>query len=88
MIWTIYNFFKESMIKKPKDVEEARDALSKQLNNHVGSAYGFINILAGKDIGWHLIVWSDDKNIQFPSVFKGFKVTRRGVPVILEEDEK
>ncbi|KKM82775.1 hypothetical protein LCGC14_1316140 [marine sediment metagenome] len=62
-------------MKEPQNLKGARDALSKQLNEHVGSAYGILTG-KGKSWHWHLIVWSDNKNIQFPSIFKGFRVVR------------
>lgn len=70
-------------MEEPKGLNEARDALAKQLDNHVGSAYGLIDTLIDKNMVWHLIVWSNDENIQFPSIFKGFKVARYDVPVPL-----
>lgn len=62
-----------------KALKAARIKLEKQTGLYIGSAYGCADGFDGQPEEF-LIIWSDDKNVQCPDTFEGFKVVRRGMP--------
>jgi hypothetical protein len=76
---------------RPKGLNEARDALQKELGYNVGSGYGFgpkafstdnADTPRGEEHAWRLYAFCDE-TITIPPEFKGFQVVRRSVPVSL-----
>ena len=63
-------------MEKPDELIEARKLLEERFE-YVGTGYGFVNVSEDKEMGWFLIIWSDDENLKYPETFKGFRVTRK-----------
>jgi hypothetical protein len=67
------------MSDEQKALKAAREKLEDQTGLYVGAAYGYAED-SHRIAEEFLIIYSDDKGIEFPAFFEGFKVIRRNMP--------